>query len=529
MNIQFAVLWNGAHFDDWQLRSMYSLLAQPNVRASLLIRADALTAHAEPPPGPFGGLPIVAAAEMPPRGAHTPASEAPGIRLPYDLDFILSFTNSPRSSDLLDAARYGVWAFRFGDSAQDAAESAGFWEVYGAAPVTVARLVRLQPSPDAFVVLREGHLPTRMLSVDGNRRDALDRIAAWPALACTDIRNGVSARWTALACASPARKPPTARQRLGCKLRIAARTVRTLARSLFRHDHWNVGYVDRPIAWFLDPARAPAPIAWLPPPTRDEFFADPFGTWRAGRLTILFERFDYRTNLGSISAIEHPGGSAAVPVQIGPQPAVHLSYPYLIDAGDRLLCIPETHQAAEIGLYEVGRFPDRWVKIADLLRGPPIVDATLFRHGELWWLAGSEATAKGTTCELHLWHADQITGPWRAHAANPVKVDVRSARPAGTPFLKDGALYRPAQDCSRTYGGRVVINRVVTLTPTEFQETPAAAVEPDPSGPYPAGLHTLSAAGGGTLIDGKRVVFSPAEFRRVFLHYLRTAWRRARA
>ena len=176
MNIQFAVLWNGAHFDDWQLRSMYSLLAQPNVRASLLIRADALTAHAEPPPGPFGGLPIVAAAEMPPRGAHTPASEAPGIRLPYDLDFILSFTNSPRSSDLLDAARYGVWAFRFGDSAQDAAESAGFWEVYGAAPVTVARLVRLQPSPDAFVVLREGHLPTRMLSVDGNRRDALDRI-----------------------------------------------------------------------------------------------------------------------------------------------------------------------------------------------------------------------------------------------------------------------------------------------------------------------------------------------------------------
>jgi hypothetical protein len=191
-----------------------------------------------------------------------------------------------------------------------------------------------------------------------------------------------------------------------------------------------------------------------------------------------------------------------------------------------MLCIPEMHQASEIALYEAARFPERWVKIADLIRGLPIVDATLFRVGTLWWLAGSEPTAKGTTCELHLWYADDIIGPWQAHAANPVKVDVRSARPAGTPFFKDGVLYRPAQDCSRTYGGRVVINRVVTLTPTEFQETPAAAVEPDPSGPYPAGLHTLSSAGSGTLIDGNRVVFSPAEFRRVLLHFLRSAWRR---
>lgn len=530
VNIQFAVLCKGARLDDWQLRSVNSLLALPNVRASLLIRADAPSSHAEPLPGTLGALPVVAAGEMPSQGARSPAAEAHGARPEYDLDFILSFTDSPCSSEMLGAARYGVWAFRFGDSAQDCAETAGFWEVYAGEPVTVARLVRLQPSPDEFVVLREGHLPTRLLSADANRRDMLDRITAWAALACTDIRNHVTSRWAAppFARTSPARKPPTARQRLGCKARIAARIVKTLARSLLRHDHWNVGYVDRPIAWFLDPARPPAQIAWLPPPTRDEFFADPFGTWRDGRLTILFERFDYRTNLGSISAIEHPGAAAAVPVQIGPHPAVHLSYPYLIDAGDRLLCIPETHQAAEIGLYEVGRFPDRWVKVADLVRGLPIVDATLFRHGELWWLAGSEATAKGSTCELHLWHADEIAGPWRPHAANPVKVDVRSARPAGTPFWQNGELYRPAQDCSRTYGGRVVINRVVTLTPTDFQETPAAVVEPDPAGPYPAGLHTLSAAGSGTLIDSKRLVFSTAEFRRVLLHYLRSAARRIR-
>jgi hypothetical protein len=32
-------------------------------------------------------------------------------------------------------------------------------------------------------------------------------------------------------------------------------------------------------------------------------------------------------------------------------------------------------------------------------------------------------------------------------------------------------------------------------------------VRPDPAGPYPAGLHTIAAAGDRTLLDGKRRVF----------------------
>jgi hypothetical protein len=57
-----------------------------------------------------------------------------------------------------------------------------------------------------------------------------------------------------------------------------------------------------------------------------------------------------------------------------------------------------------------------------------------------------------------------------------------------------------------TYGGRVVINRVTVLTPAEFDEEPAAVVEPLLESPYPDGLHTLAAVGDITLIDAKRVV-----------------------
>jgi hypothetical protein len=96
-----------------------------------------------------------------------------------------------------------------------------------------------------------------------------------------------------------------------------------------------------------------------------------------------------------------------------------------------------------------------------------------------------------------------------------VKCDVRSARPGGTPFIVDGILYRPAQDDSATYGGSIVINRVDRLTTETFEETAVARLEPDPDGPYPAGIHTLSAVGGWILVDGKRDRFAPlAKLRR---------------
>jgi hypothetical protein len=127
---------------------------------------------------------------------------------------------------------------------------------------------------------------------------------------------------------------------------------------------------------------------------------------------------------------------------------------------------------------------------------------------------------------LHAWHAPDLFGPWVPHAGNPVKTDVRSSRPAGRPFVHRGQLYRPAQDCSRTYGGAVTINRVVRLSPTAFEEETIAVVEPYVDSPYPYGVHTLSTAGEYTVIDGKGRMFVPMEVRRIMQRFLRGAVRR---
>jgi len=288
-----------------------------------------------------------------------------------------------------------------------------------------------------------------------------------------------------------------------------------------------VGIVQQPIGDFLDPAKQRPAVQWLPARSRREFIADPFGIVRGGRLTVICEYLDYRDNLGVIVAADtHEEGGRTLPVAIGPQPPVHLSFPFLFEDEGRLLCIPETHQAREVTLWGVEKFPDRWTKLATLLADTALVDVTVFRHGGRWWLAGADTGIRSPSADLFLWYADAVAGPWQAHPGNPVKTDVRSARPAGTPFFVDGVLYRPTMDCSETYGGRVCINRVHTLTPTAFSEETVAVIEPDPIGPYPDGLHTLSAVGDITLIDSKRSVFVAAEFCRIVAGALRLGRKR---
>jgi hypothetical protein len=194
------------------------------------------------------------------------------------------------------------------------------------------------------------------------------------------------------------------------------------------------------------------------------------------------------------------------------RPSVHASYPFLIEDGGKTYCVPETAHAGEVGLYESLEFPNRWAKVAVLLEGFAGVDPTVFRHEGRWWLMCTEL-GRDVDTALHLFYATDLRGPWTPHARNPVKIDVRSARPGGPPFVHEGALYRPAQDCSRHYGWRIAVQRVKDLSPTRFREETVTILEPSPDSRYPLGRHTLSAVGDVVLIDGHRRVFVWSAFR----------------
>jgi hypothetical protein len=102
-----------------------------------------------------------------------------------------------------------------------------------------------------------------------------------------------------------------------------------------------------------------------------------------------------------------------------------------------------------------------------------------------------------------LFYADRLDGRWHYHPANPVSSDARRARPAGSLFYRDGRLFRPAQDCSVRYGYAIVLNEVLKLSKTEYQERAAETIQPSWR-PGLLGTHTINANERYEVIDGLR-------------------------
>ena len=180
------------------------------------------------------------------------------------------------------------------------------------------------------------------------------------------------------------------------------------------------------------------------------------------------------------------------------------AYPFMLRDGSRVWCIPETFRARSVSAFVSDDDGRTWRRDGDLLEGFPAVDSTLVEHGGLWWLFCTRQGDEDQT-ELHLFFAAHWRGPWAPHPLNPVKSDTRSSRPAGALFTLAGSLYRPAQDCSRRYGGGVRVNRIETLSPRAFREAAVAAFGPDESSDWPHGLHTLNGGNGFTVVDGLRL------------------------
>lgn len=182
----------------------------------------------------------------------------------------------------------------------------------------------------------------------------------------------------------------------------------------------------------------------------------------------------------------------------------------MIEYDSEIFCVPESYQANEIALYKAENFPKKWSKVKTLVEGIEGVDATLFQYQQQWWLTFTKR--ENSSLNLFIYWSKELTGPWKPHLNNPVKADIRSSRPAGTPFVHKKTLYRPAQDYSRTTEGNIIINKVITLTKDEFEEKPETYIETFPS--YPDAVHTISAIGNKTLVDGRRDIFNLANFPR---------------
>ncbi len=431
----------------------------------------------------------------------------------HELDFVMRFAFNILRGEILDAARYGIWSFHHGDPDLYRGTPPGFWEIYRGDPVTGTVLQRLTERLDAGVMLHKGFFKTDFGSYARNRDTIFFGAADWPARLCRQIQAGLVDKFAAEASSTdaPLYRAPSSLQMIGFLGKTVWAWLANQWKALFRVQQWSVGIVDAPIAKVAglvgscDVAELVSGARWLAEPA-GRFLADPFAVPSDRGLTVLVEDYDWASELGQISALAVADDGSVGPMRHAISLPSHLSYPFLLEVDGDLYCVPESSAAGDLVLYKASDDLKVWNQFAILISGTPIIDATIVRYQEKWWLFGTRADA-GDNSKLFGWHADELEGPWTPHLANPLKTDVRSSRPAGRPFIHECQLYRPAQNCSESYGQAVAINRVTTLTLDDFEEETVSIVTPDAAGKYPTGLHTLCGAGDRTIIDGSRSMF----------------------
>lgn len=424
----------------------------------------------------------------------------------FEPDAIVDLRRAGRYRELAGLVRYGLWRFRYGGT-PDGAEEFVFRLLLGDEPAGGVSLVRIGRTAERDLVLKQGYLSSCGASYEGKLDELYRFCRSWPAYVCKEILvtgQLPRAERERRAEAEGSGREPTVPQALRLAVLLGYRKLTRRLSAWFIVEQWNVGLIRRPIDALLRDRDEPA-VEWLP--ERSSFVADPFAVRIEGGLGIVAEEWDHVERKGKISFLKLDR-QLDVDAESGWQQAVlelpvHLSYPYIVHAEGQIYCIPESYQAGEAAIYRAEKFPAEWKKEKVLIPDFQAVDPTVFRHDGLWWLFCTDQE-EGPHSHLHIWYASELLGEWKPHPANPVKMDVRSSRPAGTPFTAGGELFRPAQDCSSTYGGAVWINRIERLTTTEFREVPVRRLAPNRSGPYPHGLHTLSFAGEATLLDAKR-------------------------
>lgn len=142
----------------------------------------------------------------------------------------------------------------------------------------------------------------------------------------------------------------------------------------------------------------------------------------------------------------------------------HLSYPFVFEFNGFHYLLPESESAEEVALYKFKNFPYNPTKFKVLLTGR-FFDSSLIFYDELWYLFTS--TSEGLQI---FWSKDLLNADFQPHKKNPITINPKYSRSAGSIFTIDDKLYRPCQDCSNSYGENVNIMEITHLSCHEYAE-----------------------------------------------------------
>ena len=133
----------------------------------------------------------------------------------------------------------------------------------------------------------------------------------------------------------------------------------------------------------------------------------------------------------------------------------HLSYPNVFEYSGSVYMIPETGHNKDIRLYKAVQFPDKWTLVKSFWVGANFVDTSFvsgFQDG-IAYLCSYDWDHKSS----HFYKFDLKDLSLSELPKNP---NMQNERSGGNLFEERGARLRVLQDCSQTYGAKMIINRI---------------------------------------------------------------------
>ena len=420
-----------------------------------------------------------------------------------DLDVLLNFSRHILSDVYRGCSRYGVWRYFFSETRDT--NVPGVWEVLERRPVTTSGIEVMEANGLKRIIYQSVSL-TNPYSIKESQNSyywkSVSFLPRMLEILHNDVADFKAINITPYSSVKPKQKylnAPSNFSILDAFVNQMPKRISTKLKSFSIKRDWMLMYDAD--SYPGKPFRIEDFKELMPP--SGFFWADPIVAVKDGKHYIFLEEYVYAQGKGRLSVIEiddNGSPSEAVPILECPY---HLSYPFVFEKDGQYFMIPETSANHTVDLYECVSFPYKWQFKKNLLTDIKAVDSTVIFKDNKWWLFTNVVENAGASSldELFLFYCDDIINcELKSHHSNPIVSDVRSARPAGPLYYKDGVLFRPSQICAPYYGWGISVNKITKLTEQEYEEDQASVISPDVNNKI-AGIHTLAYAGKLCVID----------------------------
>lgn len=273
--------------------------------------------------------------------------------------------------------------------------------------------------------------------------------------------------------------------------------IKKIILKYFNSQNWNIGFATTTPEELIEHKKL-GKVEWLKHSYRDRFFADPFVYSQSDTEIIVFvEELEFDKPIGRLTELVVDVKSKKLLRKYTLlELDSHLSYPAIIRNEGEVFVCPENGSAGKLTLYKYDKELHKLLPVKVMIE-EALADATIRKIGDVYYMFATKVP--NTQEDLYLYQSTHFDGDY--NEVGLVTKGREHSRPAGDLFDVEGEFYRPAQNCSKRYGGAVEVMKCSISSDNRYSEAHCFSLNPT-SFRYNIGLHTINFYEGGCVIDG---------------------------